>query len=306
MVQISAPIRTVAIMGEKFGISYTAPEGYTVKVQHDCPWLGPDLIGIPTLPDGINDQFLSVTFEGTPDDPTKERLVHHCTIIVRRWNTKEVQYTMKVDCAINGSESMASKIQLPEGEYVVIIRDCCGHADQKFGILPVVTYKDGLTHSVARLKMLDYGKYPALEDAREAYIGLSYGIVHDGGEVTAHFNSYLSPDAFGSMELVFQKKDNQPYVIVAYAAVQQCEPKVVVTIDNQDYIIGVVSGNWIAWPTFDLKTPISFGKVEYKCALNRNMSESLKSKILRNSLIKLNANKDQAVEMADKVYFLEL
>lgn len=294
---ILAPIRIVAIAGQPFVFPIAVPEGFKIYSQHDCKWLKKDLTGTP---DADSEDSISLILTAKKDDV---ELKHHATIVVRKSFEKRAEYKLTIDSIANGNESLAAKVELPPGDYVAVISDCCAHANGKYGSLPTILHDDGKT----KLKTLSYGVFPSLTDARDAYIGLAYTFSHTGGVVSGYFTSFFAQDAYGSIEVkLIAKGDGGQHLLIRYEALGKIANSIVLEIDNQDYIIFRHKSNWIGWPTFDRATPISFNRPEYKCKLNPVMSLAMRNKTLRGAIFKSSVSRDDLLAISDAIYFLEL
>ena len=180
--------------------------------------------------------------------------------------------------ANNSSELKSSAIDLPKGDYIVDILDCCirsgdqytGHVEVEYNVL------DG--QYIKRFPNL--GTATNEDNVRAAYRGLAIEIEHYGGVVTARLTAPILQQASGKIVIRFSQKGTVKTVLKAPATIPADSCRVtalqikqaeidwrarscigcVVKVGGQDYIIMVPTtpvyqekykGASIAWPTFD-------------------------------------------------------
>jgi len=168
--------------------------------------------------------------------------------------------------------------ELPKGEYVIDIIDCCFRSGEQYTGHVEIEYQDVNGKAVKRFPNL--GAYTDQDVAKSNYRGLTIEINHQGGEISARLVSPVLLDGSGRISIRITVKDAFVYdkfetlsedsCAISYAQVKMLEgwhllqhSGVVVEIAGQDYIVvhqhidgmqacvekyGDVS---FAWPTLD-------------------------------------------------------
>jgi hypothetical protein len=169
--------------------------------------------------------------------------------------------------------------ELPKGEYVVDITDCCFRSGDQYTGHIEIEYQSNNGKATKRFPNL--GAFTEQDVARSNYRGLTIEIDHQGGEVIAKLVSPVLLDGSGKISVRFTTKDLfvkndfefqsfDDSCAISYAQVRMMEgwhltqtPGIVVDIAGQDYIITrqYIDGMQLciekynrpvfAWPTLD-------------------------------------------------------
>jgi hypothetical protein len=169
--------------------------------------------------------------------------------------------------------------ELPKGEYVVDIIDCCFRSGEQYTGHIEIEYQSANDRDIKRFPNL--GAYTDQDVARSNYRGLTIEINHDGGQVSAKLVSPILLDGSGKISIRFTTKDSfiqtesgilsyGDICAISYAQVKMMEgwnltQKIGIVIDmaGQDYIIihQYIDGTQacvekfdhpsFAWPTLD-------------------------------------------------------
>jgi hypothetical protein len=189
-----------------------------------------------------------------------------------------VELTLDVDESNPGFFKLASA-ELPKGEYVVDIIDCCFRSGEQYTGHVEIEYQSTSGKVVKRFPNL--GAYIDDDTARSNYRGLTIEIDHQGGAVDAKLVSPVLLDGSGKVSVRFTEKDsfvqNEPQgyqledtCAISYAQVKMLEGwhlsehnGILVDLAGQDYIImqQYIDGMQacvekyghpsFAWPTLD-------------------------------------------------------
>jgi hypothetical protein len=168
---------------------------------------------------------------------------------------------------------------LPKGEYVVDVVDCCFRSGEQYTGHVEIEYQSANGRDIKRFPNL--GAYTDQDLARSNYRGLTIEIDHQGGVVSAKLVSPILLDGSGKISVRFTVKDSfvrdehgaMPYedtCAISYAQVKMMEGwhlaqniGIVVDIAGQDYVIirQHIDGTQacvekfdhpsFAWPTLD-------------------------------------------------------
>lgn len=104
-----------------------------------------------------------------------------------------------VDPLVHFAPQSAQRVELPAGRYTAVITQALasigGHHRSNVRIGHITNGMESATD------FLDQGSYGSLEDARNAYEGLSISFDHDGGDIKLYLPSLLPTNAAGMVEV---------------------------------------------------------------------------------------------------------
>jgi len=189
-----------------------------------------------------------------------------------------VELVLNIDESNTGFYKGVS-VDLPKGEYVVDITDCCFRSGEQYTGHIEIEYQSVNGQTVKRFPNL--GAYADEDVARSNYRGLTIEISHQGGAVSAKLVSPVLLDGSGKISVRFTTKDSfvqsdqkitqlEDTCAISYAQVRMMEDwqsstnsGIVVDLAGQDYIITqqYIDGMQacvekydrpsFAWPTLD-------------------------------------------------------
>ena len=194
------------------------------------------------------------------------------------YKAESTELVLDVDEANQGFFKIAAA-ELPKGDYVVDITDCCFRSGEQYTGHIEIEYQTINGKNTKRFPNL--GAYIDEDVARSNYRGLTIEIEHDGGQVSAKLVSPVLLDGSGKISVRFTTKDSfsrdaletlpfEDSCVISYAQVKTMEAwhlaehsGIVVDLAGQDYIIvsQYIDGMQacieryerpvFAWPTLD-------------------------------------------------------
>lgn len=220
--------------------------------------------------------------------------------------------TISIDGLNNIGQGRAVNIDLPAGEYLVTIDECCIRYDGRYDGAVTLLYDDGAKQA----RFLDYGKYTELSEAESAYLGSSVKIIHTGGKLSAFYDAEPVGVSFGNIGLKIELLDSGTFVtdeIIAHYKdlwnTNNCYGAVI-SLNGQDFIIvrpvdidsnTITMSNSIvalAFPTFD---GINFVDLEISELIDDSqLYQIATSKIANGQFSTFKGSSTSAIDFANK------
>lgn len=158
-----------------------------------------------TLPDNENLCASNDNIAIFPE--SAEELVQSVAVVKSEANNALLDFqNLVINPLLNSGQLNGLNIELDKGHYTIIIKDVSTNIDNKYACPVVIRYSNNNRFKYARF--LNKGEFDDLNDAKNAYNGLTTAFDHDGGAVSIYFNILNVNGVDGNVVLQLLKKED--------------------------------------------------------------------------------------------------